>query len=187
MAHYDQHFQYHVFSNSELRDAIFDGCNFSNCSFEGVRLDHTEFIGCHFSNCNFTGSLVINTALKEVKFDTCKLLGFDFSACSDFLFRAGFDNCLLDNALFNRKNLKNTGFKNSSVREADFNAVELSNASFAGSDLAYSRFENCLLAGCDFRNTQNLRLDPDLNRVKGALFTLAELPGLLEKYKLKIE
>jgi uncharacterized protein YjbI with pentapeptide repeats len=125
--------------------------------------------------------------LKDIHFKNCKLVGFDFSACTDFLFKVEFENCLLDYAIFSRKNLKQTNLKHCSVREADFFEVDLQKANFNGCDLSGAQFENCNLQQADFSSAVNFTIDPERNKMKGARFLNTGLSGLLQKYNLIIE
>ncbi|HAH36546.1 MAG TPA: hypothetical protein DCL81_08480, partial [Algoriphagus sp.] len=63
----------------------------------------------------------------------------------------------------------------------------LTEVNFQGSDLSGTVFDQTVLEKVDFRNTQNLRLDPEINKIKGARFDLYGLPGLLEKYGIIID
>lgn len=69
--------------------------------------------------------------------------------------------------------------------EADFTLADLGSANFQGSDLRGAVFSRTVLEKTDFRNAQGFRLDPELNRIKGARFDLNGLPGLLGKYGIK--
>jgi len=70
--------------------------------------------------------------------------------------------------------------------EVDFSQSNLTEANFQGSDLSGAVFDQTTLVKADFRNAQNYRIDPEINRIKGARFDLDGLPGLLGKYGIKI-
>jgi uncharacterized protein YjbI with pentapeptide repeats len=70
--------------------------------------------------------------------------------------------------------------------EVDFTQSDLSGADFQGSDLSGVVFSQTNLEKADFRQSQGFRIDPELNRLKGARFDLDGLPGLLDKYGIKI-
>ncbi|WP_372775870.1 pentapeptide repeat-containing protein [Mangrovibacterium sp.] len=187
MAHYDETFSNVKFVTEQVKGVEFDGCRFKSCSFESCRLDQSNFVDCHFSDCNFAMAQTNETGLKEVRFENCKLVGLDFSSCTDFLFRVEFVNCQLDFALFTKKNLRQTPFRNCSIREADFSGTNLTAATFAGCDLAGAQFESCIFEKTDFRSAQNFTIDPNRNRMKGARFSRFSLAGLLQNYGLTIE
>ena len=69
--------------------------------------------------------------------------------------------------------------------------------SFAGADLTKSVFENANLDNAIFNDTQlkeadfttayNYKIDPEFNPMKKAKFAIKGIPGLLDKYDIKIE
>jgi len=48
-------------------------------------------------------------------------------------------------------------------------------------------FDNSILAGTDFRSASNYSFDPEKNKIRKAKFSLAGLPGLLDKYDILSE
>ncbi len=48
-------------------------------------------------------------------------------------------------------------------------------------------FENTILDKTDFRTAYNFSIDPSINRMKKARFSVSGLPGLLSKYDIEIE
>lgn len=67
----------------------------------------------------------------------------------------------------------------------DFTECDLSNAVFGNCDLSGAVFDNTNLEKADLRTSVNYSIDPALNRLKKAKFSLSEVYGLL--YKLDIE
>jgi fluoroquinolone resistance protein len=127
------------------------------------------------------------TAFKDIKFKTCKLLGLHFSDCSDFLFSVDFDDCILRLSSFYRLKLKKTKFKNSNLQEVDFVEADLANAVFENCDLSGATFEDTILEKADFRSSRNYSINPEVNRIKKARFSIAGVSGLLDKYDIIIE
>ena len=76
------------------------------------------------------------------------------------------------------------------------NSCSMKEVTFTGSNLTQSSFENCnldsaifndtLLAGVDFTSAYNYKIDPEFNSMKKAKFSMQGIPGLLEKYDIKI-
>jgi fluoroquinolone resistance protein len=54
-------------------------------------------------------------------------------------------------------------------------------------DLTGAVFNRTILIGADFTTAQHFVLDPDLNMVKKARFSLNGLPGLLAKHGIVVE
>ena len=83
--------------------------------------------------------------------------------------------------------LKKTRFKNCSLHEVDFSECDLSGSIFEHCDLARSAFNRTVLEKVDFRTSYNYSIDPEINRIKKAKFSLVGLTGLLDKYDIEIE
>ena len=125
--------------------------------------------------------------MKHIKFINCKLLGVNFGECNPFLFSINFDTCLLHLAGFYRLKMKGTKFSNCNLKEADFTETDLTNAIFENCDLVSVVFERTILEKADLRTSQNFSIDPELNRIKKARFSLNTIRGLLDKYNIEIE
>jgi uncharacterized protein YjbI with pentapeptide repeats len=160
----------------------FIGCELGAASLAGLRLED-----CLFERCNLTAAKLGGTALQNVAFLDCKLLGVPFTACQDMLFGVHFELCQLRYASFAGKRLAGTRFEKCSLAEADFTNADLTGAAFQGCDLTQTIFHDTQLAGADFTTATGFSLDPEANRLAGARFALAGLPGLLDKYGLVIE
>jgi uncharacterized protein YjbI with pentapeptide repeats len=73
------------------------------------------------------------------------------------------------------------------VREADFSSADLTASGFLNCDLSRSVFHQSILEKVDFRSANNYSVDPELNRIKKAKFSLPGVSGLLDKYQIIIE
>jgi uncharacterized protein YjbI with pentapeptide repeats len=91
----------------------------------------------------------------------------------------------LNNSVFYQTSIKKTIFKNSRLIEVDFTECDASNAVFNKCDLSGAIFDTTNLEKADFRTSVNYSIDPALNRLKKARFSLSEIYGLL--YKLNID
>jgi uncharacterized protein YjbI with pentapeptide repeats len=98
-----------------------------------------------------------------------------------------FDSCTLDLSSFYKLKLEKTVFRNSKIIEADFTETDLSNSLFINCDLQRTIFKNTNLEGVDFRTSFNYSIDPHLNRIKKAKFSLPGIAGLLDKYDIVID
>ncbi len=165
----------------------FEQYHFVGCDLEGANLSRLRFTDCRFERCNLSSAQLTQTALQNVAFAECKLLGAPFGACREMLFAVHFDHCQLRYALFGGRQLPGTRFAHCALDEADFTNADLSGAVFADCTLAGTVFHDTQLAGADFRTATGYALDPDANRLAGARFALAGLPGLLGKHGLVVE
>jgi uncharacterized protein YjbI with pentapeptide repeats len=125
--------------------------------------------------------------LKNVTFSGCKLLGVNFSDCSDSLFSVGFEGSLLDYCSFSKKKMVKTSFNNSSLKGADFSECDLTGSLFRNCDLENTVFNRTILKEVDFRTAINFSIDPENNNIRKARFSLSGLAGLLNRYDLIIE
>lgn len=169
------------------RDAVFCGCTFKECNFQGADLASFSFEDCVFADCNLSLIQVAGTAFKGVKFERCKMEGINFFDCCRTVLSMRFLQCDLRCASFAGLPLKRTDFTDCSVREAVFSKADLSGSSFTRCDLARAVFQQTNLEKTDFTTAYNFVFDPESNRMRKARFSVYGLPGLLEKYGLEIE
>ena len=73
------------------------------------------------------------------------------------------------------------------MHEVDFSNADLQKSIFDGSDLSGAVFSMSNLEQADFRNTINILIDPELNKVKKSKFSQSSLSGLLTKYQIEID
>jgi fluoroquinolone resistance protein len=165
----------------------YEKCTFVSCDFSGAGLANFNFTDCEFTNCNLSLVTSNKTAFRDVRFKHCKILGVHFENCNAFLFSAQFDHCLLNLSSFHKLKLKKTIFRNCSLHEVDFTHADLSGALFENCDLARSLFENTILEKADLRSAYNYSIDPEINKLKKAKFSMEGLRGLLDKYDIEIE
>lgn len=165
----------------------FDEYHFVNCDFTGASLSGIRFTDCLFERCNLSSAGLAGTALQNVAFDECKLLGLQFTACRDMLFGVHFDHCQLRYASFAGRSMPATRFVRCSLDDADFADADLSEAVFEHCSLAGAAFQNTHLVGADFSSATGFIIDPELNRIQRARFTLHGLLGVVAKYELVVD
>ncbi|GAB3859351.1 hypothetical protein GCM10028822_35760 [Hymenobacter terrigena] len=172
----------HLLGHTEFDEFRFVNCDFSEADFSRIR-----FTDCLFEHCNLSSAKLAGTALQNVAFADCKLLGLQFTACRDMLFRVHFDQCQLRYASFAGRVMPGTRFVGCSLEEADFADADLSAAVFEGCALAGAVFQNTRLAEADFRSATGFVIDPESNVITGAHFTLHGLLGVVARYNLMVE
>lgn len=175
------------YSDKELSGKEFNACTFAHCNFLNSNLSHNEFTNCYFDTCNLSMAMLEHTKLDNAQFINCKIMGVDFSKCSDFLFSASFSKCTLDFTQFLGKNLKKIKFEDCSMKEANFTESNLTDAALINCDLSRTVFYRTTLIKADFRTSYNYTIDPELNRIKNAKFSMNGVLGLLEKYDISVE
>lgn len=181
-----QTFEKVIFTDQRVNNREFDGCIFKNCDFSNSDFSGNTFLDCEFYDCNLSNLYLRGTSLKQVHFENCKLLGIQFNECDDFLFAVDFNSCNVDYASFINKKMLKAKFINSSVREVNFTSTDLTKATFDDSNLQGAIFQNTILKEANFYSAQNYTIDPEANMLKKAKFSKEGLPGLLDKYDIKI-
>ena len=183
----DQKFENVNYSGEKVPCAEYVGCVFENCDFSNSNLSNIKFIDCEFHLCNLSLANLNAASLKTVKFFESKLVGLDFSNCSEFLFSVIFEKCNLQYASFFKRKLHKTTFKDCSLNETIFSEVDLSLSVFLNCDLINAIFEKTILSKVDFTTSYNYIIDPEKNNIKKAKFSKDGILGLLAKYDIMIE
>ncbi len=170
----------------DFKPGEYDSCTFIACNFSNLNFHGSSFENCTFRDCDLSNAKVFKVGFQNVRFERCKILGVHFNTANAFLMEFQFDHCQLDYCNFFNLKLKKSRFIHSRLLEVDFSQAELQEASFQGSDLSGAVFDRTNLEKADFREAVNYRLDPEINKVKGARFDLEGLPGLLGKWGIKV-
>lgn len=182
-----------VFDKEDMRPHIagcitFDGCIFRNCDFSSSQLDGIKFLNCSFTACLFTLTSFAGTLLDDVVFSDCKMTGAAFGDRSgSHRLSASFAGCILDNALFCSVKAPKTAFRKCRMHETVVERCDFRESIFDACDMAGIAFTASDLAGTDFTTSYGWTIDPEDNKIRGARFSLPTLPGLLTKYRIKVE
>jgi len=185
--HIDKTFNKVIYFDKKISNREFDGCIFKNCDFSNNIFLECVFIDCEFIDCNLAMVKFPATSLKTVAFTKSKLLGIRFDECVDFLFSVNFTECIVDYCWFTNKKLQKTKFVNCSMKDVNFSSADLTSAVFENCNLEGAIFDETTLAAANFTTAYNYKIDPEMNPMRKAKFSIAGIPGLLEKYDIKIE
>lgn len=183
----DKVFEKSDFSTEPLPKAEYENCIFKNCDFSNSDLSNIKFTDCEFLVCNLSLCKLNKTGLRDVKFKDCKMLGMPFYNCNDLVWAVKFENCQLDHSSFYKLKIKKTIFIGSKLNEADMSECDLSHSVFDHCDLNGTKFENTNLEKSDLRSSYNYSIDPEMNRLNKAKFSLSGIPGLLHRYDIEID
>ena len=175
------------FTENMLRIGEYERCVFTGCTFSNQDLSEMIFSDCLFESCDLSTAKLKETALKDVQFKNSKLSGLHFGDCKKFLLSFNFDNCILDYASFYKLKIKNTIFKDCRFEQSEFIESDLTNTVFDNCDLHRAKFVNTILENSDFRSAFNFSIDPELNKIRKAKFSLENCIGLLSKYNIIVE
>jgi len=175
------------FATTPMEKGEYDNCVFSNCNFANADLTEIKFLDTEFIDCNFSNANISMTAFQEITFRDCKMIGLQFEKCNAFGFAASFENCLLNHCTFYQMKLNRSSFINCQLQGVDFVEADLKSGKIVNCDLLNATFENTNLEKADLRNSINYSINPEINRVKNAKFSLPDVIGLLDKYELDID
>jgi len=102
------------------------------------------------------------------------------------LFSVGFEGCILDYSSFMLKKMLKTRFSKSTLKEVTFTQANLAGSVFDDCDLNGAIFNRTDINSVNFITAYNYDIDPEINIVKKAAFSVQGIHGLLSKYQLKI-
>ncbi|MFN5619922.1 MAG: pentapeptide repeat-containing protein [Flavobacteriales bacterium] len=171
-----------ILQKGEYENCIFNHCNFADADFSGYK-----FTDCIFHSCNLSMVKLSKTALCNIQFKDSKMLGLRFETCNEFGLSFSFQGCQLNHSSFYKLSIKKTNFRDTQLQEIDFTEADLTAAIFDNCNLQRATFERTVLEKADLRTSYNYSIDPALNRIKKAKFSLNGVIGLLEKYDIEIE
>jgi uncharacterized protein YjbI with pentapeptide repeats len=169
-------------TTTPLEKGEYEMCVFKSCEFSSADLANCTFVECEFIDCNLSLAKFYGSTIRDGVFRNCKLLGVRFDACNPIGLSFRFDGCVLTHASFHKTIIKKTRFENCALTDVDFTECDLTEAVFDGCDLARATFERTNLEKADFRTAMNVVMDPEVNKLSKAKFSLQGLPGLLGKY-----
>jgi fluoroquinolone resistance protein len=164
----------------------YEDCTFINCDFSNANLSNVTFTGCLFSGCNLSLCKLVKTTFNDVKFKHCKMIGLQLDTCNPFM-SFSFESCSLNHSSFYKLRIKKTVFKSCQLYEVDFSESDLTDSVFENCDFKGATFDNTILDKADLRTSYNYSIDPNMNRIRKAKFSLSSLPGLLDKYDITVD
>jgi fluoroquinolone resistance protein len=183
----DRSFSGLLWSGRQMKDEIYENCIFENCDFSDGVFSFCKFVECVFTNTNLSMAKFTGCLMNDIRFDNCKLLGINFSDCNDSLFSVKFIGSLIDYCSFAKKKMMKTVFQDSSVKNVDFSECDLTKSMFSNCDLLNSVFYKTILKEADLLTASNYTIDPEMNSIRRAKFSVGGVAGLLNKYEISIE
>ena len=184
-------YEHQTFSGITLGEETVSGVTFEECTFENCSFISTKFEACRFLTSTFRGCILsavvpMNSRFDEATFENCKVMGIDWTRTSETR-KLRFANCQLNYSNFRFLSLPGLKMERCEVKDADFIEARLKGASFARSDLEKTRFFKTDLTEADFRGAYNYAIDPAVNTLKKARFSLPEAIALLESLEIILE
>lgn len=179
-------------NDETLDDKFFFDCIFTNCDFTDSKFVNCKFNNCKFLNCNLSLIKIPKCYLSGNTFDKCKMVGIDWTVGAWKTpskkrqpFTNIFRNSSLDYSFFVGMNLTEIKMIHCTAKEVYFDRAIICEGDFDGTDLERAIFTNCDLTKTDFSNAQNYSINPTLNIISQAKFSMPEALALI--YALDIE
>ncbi len=190
--HTDETFTGARWVDERIEGLEFDSCVFERCVLHGSTFAHCRFGSCRFIGCDLSNAKVPSTRFRDVEFRSTKLIGIDWTKADGMSDRAAmasttFTECVLDLSSFYGLNLRGTTMERCSAKEIDLTEADLRDAVCRGTDFAGARFHGTDLENADLSGALNYAIDPRVNKVKRARFTLPEAAALLRGLDVIIE
>lgn len=188
----DQTFKGMVLENDEVREITFQDCTFENCSFKETTVRSCKFSHCSFKNCDLSLMKVDGSTFKDTNFEDSKVIGVNWVKASwgrkeivHLIQTIDFRRCVLNYSTFMGLDLEKMTLRKCIARDVDFSEANLKGADCRFTDFENSQFRHTDLSGVDFCGATNYFIQPHLNTIKQARFSLPEAMSLL--YNLDIE
>jgi fluoroquinolone resistance protein len=185
--YYGEKFAALVLPPTRLASIEFLDCEFFRCRLPEWTFSACSFTRCRFVECDLSLAKVTNSTFVQVEFQKTKLLGIDWTQANPTLFAVSYDECALDYGSFLSLNLEKARLTRCTAREADFSEANLSDADCRGTDFTLARFLHTNLGKANFVDAANYSIDPMMNRVNQARFSLPEAIALLQALDIVIE
>jgi fluoroquinolone resistance protein len=175
------------FTNGGLLNGDYEKCIFRACDFSSFDLSQIRFVDCEFVRCNLSLVGLQKAVFRDIQFKESKMLGLHFENCIQIGLSFSFDNCNLSHSSFFKTKLHKTIFRQSQLHEVDFSECDLTSSLFDLCDLAGATFKHTIIEKSDFRTSFKYTIDPEINRLKKAKFSLPGALGLLARYGIEID
>ncbi len=185
--HVDQEYDHIDFSDQSPLRSEFECCVFRGCNFAEADLSSCRFIDCEFIECDLSNARITEAVFRDLQFKECKVLGVTFERCKPLGFAISFHKCQLNHSTFFEMKLSHCSFTHCQLHSVDFGQAEMQGVTMTNCDLRETIFEGTNLQKADLTHSVNFIIDPELNRLKGAKFSLSQVTRLLDKYGLSID
>lgn len=141
--------EYATIKNCTFDLASVTGSIYRNCTFENNTMKEADFEFCEFSNCSFFAKEPINSSFNNSNFINTNFYNIEFDSCT--FTSAYFENCHFKEGSIRCSTLENAVFKNCYFEEIDLSLlnmdyVELDEPHMVGVKLAMSQIP--FMFGC---------------------------------------
>lgn len=175
--------------NVEISETEFHQCAFRECSLAEAVFRNCRFVECRFHGCDLSLMEVPASAFIRVGFEDCTVVGVNWAKADWSALNMGktldFHQSGLNHSTFLSVPLKQSSLVDCAARNVDFREADLAMADLSGTDLSEALFQGTNLRQADLSRARNYAINPGLNTISGAKFSLPEAMSLL--YSMDIE
>jgi uncharacterized protein YjbI with pentapeptide repeats len=172
----DRAFERVTYRAKMVNRRAFDNCTFTKCIFQEITFQNCKFRNCTFSGCNLRLMRVAGSSFRETIFKQSAVTGVNWGegswSKSGLLDSIGFSESEVSYSVFFGLALTKMVMAKCVAKNADFAEANLTQADFTATDFAEARFLHTNLTEANFTHARNYAIDPGLNNVKGAKFSL---------------
>jgi len=179
----DQEFKELDLDGTKINSSEFIDCEFINCSFVESEFKQCRFVNCDFKHCDLSLIKVAGSLFNYTCFENSKIIGVNWAQAdwpiSDLGQPISFLKSAINHSTFIGLSLKSIQIIDCAAVDVDFREADLSKSDFSGSDLSESLFIHTNLSEANLSQARNYLIDPGLNDLKKAKFSLPEAMSLL--------
>ncbi|HUV26684.1 MAG TPA: pentapeptide repeat-containing protein [Anaerolineales bacterium] len=179
----DQEFKDLHLDGIQINSSDFVDCTFSDCSFVESGFKKCRFVNCDFKRCDLSLTRVPESIFNSTSFEDSKIIGVNWAQADWSISELGKPISFLKSAIshctFIGLSLKGIQVVDCAAVDVDYREADLSRADFSGSDLSASLFMHTNLSEANLSRARNYAIDPGLNELKEAKFSLPEAMSLL--------
>jgi len=116
-----------------------------------------------------------------------QIVGINFYNCDQLLFDCCFYKTRLQNCNFSDLKMKKARFIGCTIDECDFENAFLVESKFDDSIFRGTLFHNCNLERASFFEAKGYEIDPRVNNIKKAVFSVPDVLSLIECFGVEIK
>ena len=168
-----------------IKDLEFESTHFRSETWIGSDFRNAKLLDCNFAQCTLS-SVKVDGAVLQAHFDNCKLEGINFFTAKRSLIQLSFADSLIRYCSFAELKLTRIKFIRCTMMNVDFADADLTSADFTGSTFEDCTFRNTNLSKANFTDARGYSIDPTLNRIAKAKFSVPEVLALLAPFGIEI-
>lgn len=184
-SYFKEKFSKLALTQESIKEIEFEQCQFIDCSFIDCHIEQSHFYNTKFFNSSLSAVLPIDSRFIDVSFSNSKVIGIDWTR-SQSIQNLSFINSQINYSNFRQLEIPNSIIVSCEAKEVDFNETNLSSSDLHDTDFDQSIFHKTNLTKCNFLGAKNYFIDPRVNFIKKAQFSLPEALTLLQSFDISI-